>query len=74
MVFSEEKDLKGGGIAMGSELSPNFDTRYPDSIGNGALSIALIGPDDGRRKAMSNALAECRWSQGPRVFLLSHLA
>ncbi|MGP8271598.1 MAG: CpaE family protein [Terracidiphilus sp.] len=45
---------------MGSELSPNFDTRYPDSIGNGALSIALIGPDDGRRKAMSNALAECR--------------
>lgn len=48
---------------MSSGLSPNFDTKYPDSIGNGALSIALIGPDEGRRKAMSSALAECRGAQ-----------
>ena len=48
---------------MGSGLSPNFDTKYPDSIGNGALSVALIGPDEGRRKALSGALAECPGAQ-----------
>src|SRR5271166_6408330 len=63
MVFFEEKDMNGGGIVMSSGLSPNFDTKYPDSIGNGALSVALIGPDDGRRKALSSALAECRGAQ-----------
>jgi Flp pilus assembly CpaE family ATPase len=44
---------------MSSGLSPNFDTQYPDSIGTGALSIALIGPDEGRRKALASALSEC---------------
>jgi Flp pilus assembly CpaE family ATPase len=63
MVFFDEKDAEGGGIAMSSGLSPNFDTRYPDSIGAGLLSVALIGPDEGRRRAMSSALAECRGAQ-----------
>ena len=48
---------------MSSGLSPNFDTKYPDSIGAGLLSIALIGPDEGRRKAMSSALAQCRGAE-----------
>jgi len=45
---------------MNSGLSPNFDTKYPDSIGAELLSIALIGPNEERRKALSRALAECR--------------
>ena len=59
MVFSEKQDLKGGEMAMSSELSPNFGAKYPDSIGSGLLSIAVIGPDEGRRKAISSALAKC---------------
>ncbi len=45
---------------MNPGLSPNFDTKYPDSIGAELLSIALIGPDEENRKALSGALAECR--------------
>jgi Flp pilus assembly CpaE family ATPase len=41
-------------------LSPNIDTRYPDSIGAEVLSIALIGPDEERRRTVASALAECR--------------
>ena len=48
---------------MSSGLSPNFETRYSDSIGAESLSIALIGPDEERRKAVSTALAECRGAQ-----------
>jgi len=38
----------------------NADTRYPDSVGSELLSIALIGPDEGRRLELAAALAECR--------------
>jgi Flp pilus assembly CpaE family ATPase len=38
----------------------NADTRYSDSIGAELLSIALIGPDEGRRHELAAALAECR--------------
>lgn len=38
----------------------NLDTKYPDSAGAELLSIALIGPDEDRRRAVATALAECR--------------
>ncbi len=38
----------------------NAETRYPDSIGAEPQSIALIGPDEGRRRELAAALAECR--------------
>jgi Flp pilus assembly CpaE family ATPase len=34
--------------------------QYPDSLGGNVLSIALIGPDEERRKAASTALAGCQ--------------
>ncbi len=46
---------------MSSGLSSNLDTKYPDSsAGAELLSIALIGPDENRRRAVAAALAECR--------------
>ncbi len=47
-------------MPVNSGMSQNIETRYPDSIGNETLSIALIGPDEERRRALANALAECR--------------
>jgi len=49
-----------GGDAVSSGLSSNLDTKYPDSVGAELLSIALIGPDENRRRAVAAALAECR--------------
>lgn len=44
-----------------STAAPNYlDSQYSDALGGEALSIALIGPDDLRRKAASIALAECQ--------------
>jgi Flp pilus assembly CpaE family ATPase len=45
---------------VSSGLSSNLDTKYPDSAGAELLSIALIGPDEERRRAVASALAECR--------------
>ena len=45
---------------MSSGLSSNLDTKNPDSVGAELLSIALIGPDENRRRAVATALAECR--------------
>jgi Flp pilus assembly CpaE family ATPase len=45
---------------VSSGLSSNLDTKYPDSAGAELLSIALIGPDENRRRAVAAALAECR--------------
>ena len=45
---------------MNSDSSPYFDVQYPDSLGGDILSIALIGPDDERRKAAASALAGCQ--------------
>jgi Flp pilus assembly CpaE family ATPase len=40
---------------------PSYLTdQYPDSLGGNVLSIALIGPDEERRKAASTALAGCQ--------------
>jgi Flp pilus assembly CpaE family ATPase len=45
---------------VSSGLSSNLDTKNPDSVGAELLSIALIGPDENRRRAVATALAECR--------------
>ncbi|MGA3081036.1 MAG: hypothetical protein ABSD44_06605, partial [Terracidiphilus sp.] len=45
---------------MNSESSPYLDEQYPDSIGTDVLSIALIGPDEDRRKAAVSALTNCQ--------------
>jgi Flp pilus assembly CpaE family ATPase len=45
---------------VGSGISPNLDAKYTDSIGAETLSIALIGPDEERRKAVAAAVAEYR--------------
>ncbi|MGA2886472.1 MAG: hypothetical protein ABSE51_00355 [Terracidiphilus sp.] len=45
---------------MNSDSSPYIDDQYPDSLGGDLLSIALIGPDEDRRKAATTALAGCQ--------------
>jgi Flp pilus assembly CpaE family ATPase len=45
---------------VSSGLSSNLDTKNPDAAGAELLSIALIGPDENRRRAVATALAECR--------------
>jgi len=40
--------------------SPYLDSNYPDSFGGETLTVALIGPDEVRRRAASAALAECQ--------------
>ena len=49
----------GSSTSMNSNSSSYAETGTPDSIGSDALSIALIGPDDGRRKEAANALMAC---------------
>ena len=45
---------------MNSDSSLYLDEQYADSLGAHALSIALIGPDEDRRKAAANILAVCQ--------------
>ncbi|MGD0830001.1 MAG: hypothetical protein ABR907_03590 [Terracidiphilus sp.] len=45
---------------MNSESSPYIDDQYPDSLGADVLSVALIGPDEDRRKALATALNNCQ--------------
>jgi Flp pilus assembly CpaE family ATPase len=45
---------------VNSDTSQYLDDQYPDSLGADLLSIALIGPDEGRRKAAAAALAGCQ--------------
>jgi len=49
----------GGGNPVNSESSSYLDDQYPDSLGGSLLSIALIGPDEERRKAAVTALTGC---------------
>lgn len=48
---------------MNPNSSPYLDPQYPDSFGADALSIALISPDDLRRREAANALAGCQGSE-----------
>jgi len=50
----------GGRNSVNSESSQYLDDQYPDSLGGDILSIALIGPDEERRKAAATALAGCQ--------------
>ena len=52
---------------MSSFSSPYLDPQYPQSIGADFLSIALIVPDEGLRKAAAGAIAECQ-GRGVREF------
>jgi pilus assembly protein CpaE len=44
---------------MNSTYSTYIDSSSPDSIGSDALSIALFGPDEKRRKEAASALLAC---------------
>jgi len=48
-------------------VNPNtssyLDPQYPDSFGTDPLSVALIGPDEQRRRAAAYALAGCQGSE-----------
>jgi len=50
----------GGSNPVNSDTSQYLDDQYPDSLGGDVLSIALIGPDEERRKAAAAALAGCQ--------------
>ena len=51
---------------------PNYlEASTPDSVGSDVLSIALIGPDEQRRKESSHRAGRMPWGRGPRVFGLS---
>lgn len=47
------------GEPVKSNFSSHFDAQCADSLGSATLSIALIGPDEGRRRSVAEALAEC---------------
>ena len=55
----EQSYAAGGNNPVNSDSSPYLDDQYPDSLGGDALSIALIGPDEDRRRAAVTAIAEC---------------
>jgi Flp pilus assembly CpaE family ATPase len=67
--YQFEVDTKGSFQAPGSGNSVNtnassyLDPQYPDSFGTDPLSIALIGPDEQRRRAVAYALAGCQGSE-----------
>jgi Flp pilus assembly CpaE family ATPase len=45
---------------VNSDSSLYLDEQYADALGANGLSIALIGPDEGRRKAATSILAVCQ--------------
>jgi Flp pilus assembly CpaE family ATPase len=49
-----------GSNPVNSDSSSYLDDQYPDSLGAGALSIALIGPDEDRRRAAASAISGCQ--------------
>jgi Flp pilus assembly CpaE family ATPase len=57
-----ESEPTANGVSVNSSSSQYFDSQFPDSLG-GILSIALIGPDEQRRKAVATALADCHGSE-----------
>ena len=56
----ERHSAAGGSNPVNSDSSSYLDDQYPDSLGADVLSIALIGPDEDRRRAAANALAGCQ--------------
>ena len=66
--FQFEVEAKGSFQApgRGNSVNPNtssyLDPQYPDSFGADPLSVALIGPDEQRRRAAAYEIgrASCR--------------
>lgn len=60
--FKTQGKLSAAGSthSVNPDFTPNLDTQYPDSFGSDTLSIALVGPDEERRKAAAIALAGCQ--------------
>jgi Flp pilus assembly CpaE family ATPase len=56
----ETSHTLGGSNPVNSDTSSYLDDQYPDSLGADVLSIALVGPDEERRKAAASALAGCQ--------------
>jgi len=56
----EVQNAAGGSNPVNSDSSSYLDDQYPDSLGADVLSIALIGPDEDRRRAAASALAGCQ--------------
>jgi Flp pilus assembly CpaE family ATPase len=56
----EKHNAAGGSNPVNSDSSSYLDDQYPDSLGADVLSIALIGPDEDRRRAAASALAGCQ--------------
>lgn len=63
-------DQTGGmsGTAGSREFVMSTFTQDPESLGTNALSVALIGPDEQRRKAVATALAESQQAKITREF------
>lgn len=55
----ENLHAAGSSHVVSSNSYQNPGSQYPDSLGSETLSIALIGPDDLRRRTTFNALTEC---------------
>ncbi len=53
---------------MNSDSSLYLDEQHSDSFGGDLLSIALIGPDADRRKAVASALAGCKGGETREFF------
>ena len=51
------------GEPVNSNSSSDSDDQWTDALGSEMLSIALIGPDEGRRRAVAQALAECNGNE-----------
>jgi Flp pilus assembly CpaE family ATPase len=50
-------NASGGSNPVNSDTSQYLDDQYPESFSADVLSIALIGPDEDRRRAAASALA-----------------
>jgi pilus assembly protein CpaE len=50
----------GSSYSVMSRSTPQSDPQFPDSLGGELLTIALIAPDEMRRRAAAEALADCR--------------
>src|SRR5580658_2853983 len=55
----ESSQAAGSSHVVSSNSYQNPGSQYPDSLGAETMSIALIGPDDLRRRTAFNALSEC---------------
>ena len=58
-MHAEGGQTGGKSDPMAAGPSPSLVDPCPDSIGSGALSIAVIGPNETRRSAAVQALAKC---------------